>query len=92
MSEIRSQDVRLPLWLRLTALAAEQAEPDVLGTMAVEFEPGQLREQLAGGLDLAPSAVTRAIRRAEARGLIAPGSSVRCLRLVPGSLTTRVET
>lgn len=87
---LRSCDLRLPLWLRLAALAVERGEADVLGTVVAEFEPGEVRKILGRGVSLAPSAVTRAVRLAESHGLLAPGSSVRCLRVVPGSLTTGV--
>lgn len=83
----RSTDTRLPLWLRLVALAVEQADGVEL---VAHFGPGELREALAGGGELQPASVTRAIRTAEAHGLLARGSSVRCLRLVPGSLTAVV--
>jgi len=88
MSTRRSADLRLPLWLRLSALAVEHGQADVLGTVTAEFEPGEVRQLLSGGVALAPSAVTRAVRLAESHGMLAPGSSVRCLRVVPGSLTT----
>lgn len=86
--ETRSADYRLPLWLRLTALAVEEMEPDVLGGYVATFAPGELRGLLSQDTDLLPSAVTRAIRLAEDHGLLAPGSSSRCLRVIPGSLTT----
>lgn len=88
VSETRSADYRLPLWLRLTALAVEEMEVDVLGTYTATFGPGELREMLAQGEALAHSSVTRAIRLAELHGLLAKGSSTRCLRVIPGSLTT----
>lgn len=87
----RSTDPRLPLWLRLTALAVETAETDTLGGQSAVFGPGEVRTRLAAGLDLDPSAVSHAIRQAERRGLLAPGSSTRCLRVMPGSLTTGEE-
>jgi hypothetical protein len=84
----RSVDHRLPLWLRVTAIAVEESEIDVLGTYTASFRPGELRELLAQGEALAHSSVTRAIRLAEQHGLLAKGSSTRCLRVIPGSLTT----
>lgn len=86
--ETRSTDYRLPLWLRLTALAVEEMEVDVLGDLAATFAPGELRDLLRQGTELHPSAVTRAIRLAEDHGMLAAGSSTRCLRVIPGSLTT----
>lgn len=88
ISETRSTDYRLPLWLRLTALAVEQAEIDVLGAHQATFAPGELRELLTTDTALTPSAITRAIRLAEDHGMLAKGSSARCLRVIPGSLTT----
>lgn len=90
----RSEDLRLPLWLRLTALAVEWAQPDEFGVLVAEFGPGEVREILAADLgagQVGPSSVTRAIRLAERHGLLARGSSVRCLRVLPGSLTTGVS-
>lgn len=87
MTTARSEDYRLPLWLRLTALAVESAEVDVLGNHTALFAPGELRERLGGGVQLHPTTLTRAIRGAVAHGLLAEGSSTRCLRVIPGSLT-----
>lgn len=86
--ETRSQDHRLPLWLRVTALAVEWMEPDVLGQQLATFGPGELRGLLSTDVRIEPSSITRAIRLAEDHGLLAPGSSSRCLRVIPGSLTT----
>lgn len=86
--ETRSVDFRLPLWLRLTALAVELMEIDTLGDHCATFGPGELRTMLSLDVEIAPSAITRAIRLAEDHGMLAPGSSTRCLRVIPGSLTT----
>lgn len=87
MTTARSEDYRLPLWLRVTAIAIETAEVDVLGTHTATFAPGELRERLGGGVDLHPTTITRAIRSAVRHGLLADGSCTRSLRLVRGSLT-----
>lgn len=87
----RSSDYRLPLWLRVTALAVEEAEVDVLGQRQAEFAPGEVRDRLGGGVDLHPTTITRAIRSAVRHGMLANGSSTRCLRVVPGSLTTGLD-
>lgn len=81
--ETRSADHRLPIWLRLVALAVEEAEPDFIGGYIATFNAGELRHLLQQSH---PSVVTRAIRRCEQYGLLAVGSSSRCLRL--GRLTT----
>lgn len=83
--QTRSTDYRLPLWLRLTALAVEEMH---LEDHTATFESGELRELLAQGEHLHYSAVTKAIRLAVDHGLLLKGSSTRCLRVIPGSLTT----
>lgn len=84
-NQARSTDYRLPLWLRLTALAVEEMDLDA---HTATFGPGEVRELLAQGEQLHYSAVTKAIGLAVDHGLLLKGSSTRCLRVIPGSLTT----
>jgi hypothetical protein len=72
-----SQNARLPLWLRLWLLALEQA--DDAGRLVLE--PRQLRETLDLGAALRPAEVSRAIAICVRRGLLAPGSTARCLQV-----------
>lgn len=86
---IRSTDLRLPLWLRLVALAVEH---DTQNRGVASFAPGQVRQLLdVEGLELHRASITRAIRRAEAYGFLGSGSSPRALIIVPGSLTVTSE-
>lgn len=87
MAVVRSKDQRLPLWLRIVALAVEEAQPDVLGLTAT-FEHGELRKRLDPfDLGMAASSITRAVAAGINYGMLHPGSNTRTLHVVPGSLT-----
>lgn len=72
-----SRNPRLPLWLRLWLYVDRQADPD--GRLICER--GTLREELAIGVELRSADVSRAIAVATTKGLLAPGSTARCLML-----------
>ncbi|GMA32575.1 hypothetical protein [Litorihabitans aurantiacus] len=79
------QSPDLPRFLALPLLALARVHRNG----HAPFAPGELRELLARPdtttgelLDAHPSSVSRAIREAKTRGLIAPASSARCIVLV----------
>lgn len=84
----RSNDQRLPLWLRIVALGVEHAQPTTLGP-AASFGHGELRRYLDPyDLGLPASSVTRAIAVGIDRGMLERGSNPRTLHLAPGPMTT----
>lgn len=80
----RSTDPRLPLYLRLTALAVERSDDNGKAV----FQHGELRAALCLETVAVPSSrITEAVKAAVRAGFLEDGSSTRCLLLVPGSLT-----